>query len=400
MSPTRSANATTNPDMSSHAREHLGRVLDTSMGTNPAFAAVVLGLALMTVWLGTYAAGGTKSVLPQMFYLPIIFAASRFGWSGAVLTAGLAGILTGPLMPLDVAAGTAQTPCAWIARLVAFLIVGVVVAWLSGESRVSVIDYARDARDARTLLQGLHQGDFAVHYQPIVELQTGRTTGAEALCRWHHVALGSVPPSVFIPLAERTGHISPIGAFVLHEALRQGAAWRHDGDDVVVAVNVSPHQLSEPDFFTQVHSALLDAGLAPERLCVEITETAIMRDRATALDHVRALHDLGVKIALDDFGTGQASLAYLQDFPIDILKIDLTFVRTVDSDATSAALLRGIIQMARALGAATVAEGIERPTQLDMLRTLGCDYGQGYHLGRPVPPSAFNFTCDAAVWRR
>lgn len=390
-------NDTANPGMSSQAREHLGRLLDTSMGTNAAFAAVVLALAVMTVWLGMYAAGGTKSVLPQMFYLPIIFAASRFGWSGAVLTAGLAGTLTGPLMPLDVTAGTAQAPGAWIARLATFLTVGVVVAWLCGESRVSVIDYARDARDARNLLQGLDHGDFSVHYQPIVELQTGRMTGAEALCRWHHNTLGNIPPSAFIPLAERTGHIASVGAFVLREALRQTAAWRRQGDDVVVAVNVSPHQLSELDFFTQVSSALRDAGLAPEGLCVEITETAIMRDRATALSHVQALHDLGVTIALDDFGAGQASLAYLRDFPIDILKIDLTFVSAVDSDPTSAALLTGIVQLARALGAATVAEGIERPTQLDTLRTLGCDYGQGYYLGRPAPASALDFTCDTAV---
>jgi len=154
---------------------------------------------------------------------------------------------------------------------------------------------------------------------------------------------------------------------------------------VVMAVNVSAHQLSEPDLFSQVRTTLLDAGLRPASLCIEITETAIVRDRPTALGHVRALHDLGVTIALDDFGSGHASLAYLLDFPIDILKIDVAFVSTVDSDARSAALVSGIVQLARALGAKTIAEGIERPEQLDTLRAMGCDYGQGYLLGRPGP---------------
>ncbi|MBN9325710.1 MAG: hypothetical protein BGO38_08915 [Cellulomonas sp. 73-145] len=371
--------------MSSHTRERLGHLLDTSTRTGPAFAAALIVLTVAAAWLGTYAAGGTKSVLPQMFYLPIIFAAGRFGWVGAAATAGLSGIVTGPLMPLDVAAGLAQTPEAWVARLVAFLTVGVVVAWLTGESRVSVIDFARDARAARVLLRGLERGDFTVHYQPVVDLSTGRTTGFEALCRWDGEALGAASPSVFIPLAERTGTVGPIGRFVLREALRQGAAWQGDGCDVVMAVNVSAHQLSEPDLFSQVRTTLLDAGLRPASLCIEITETAIVRDRPTALGHVRALHDLGVTIALDDFGSGHASLAYLLDFPIDILKIDVAFVSTVDSDARSAALVSGIVQLARALGAKTIAEGIERPEQLDTLRAMGCDYGQGYLLGRPGP---------------
>ncbi|OZB89391.1 MAG: hypothetical protein B7X41_03010 [Microbacterium sp. 14-71-5] len=371
--------------MSSHARERLGHLLDTSTRTGPGFAAALIVLTVAAAWLGTYAAGGTKSVLPQMFYLPIIFAAGRFGWAGAAATAGLSGIVTGPLMPLDVAAGLPQTPEAWVARLVAFLTVGVVVAWLTGESRVSVIDFARDARAARVLLRGLERGDFTVHYQPVVDLCTGRTTGFEALCRWDGEALGGASPSVFIPLAERTGTVGPIGQFVLREAVRQGAAWQGDGFDVVMAVNVSAHQLSEPDLFSQVRTTLRDAGLRPASLCIEITETAIVRDRPTALGHVRALHDLGVTIALDDFGSGQASLAYLLDFPIDILKIDVAFVSTVDSDARSAALVKGIVQLARALGAKTIAEGIERPEQLDTLRAMGCDYGQGYLLGRPGP---------------
>lgn len=170
-----------------------------------------------------------------------------------------------------------------------------------------------------------------------------RVRGAVPLGRGR--ARGRLPFGVH-PARRRTGTVGPIGRFVLREALRQGAEWRRDGCDVVMAVNVSAHQLSEPDLFSLVHATLRDTGLRPEGLCIEITETAIVRDRPTALGHVRALHDLGVTIALDDFGSGHASLAYLLDFPIDILKIDVAFVSTVDSDARSAALVSGIVQLA------------------------------------------------------
>jgi EAL domain-containing protein (putative c-di-GMP-specific phosphodiesterase class I) len=384
---------TPHTQISSPARERLGRALDASLRTGTGFAAALVTLGIVAAWLSTYAAGGTKSVLPQLFYLPIIFAASRFAWPGAIATAGVAGVLAGPLMPLDVSASTAQSPAAWAARLVAFLTIGLLMAWLSGESSGSIISFACDARGAGNLRRALDRQEFEVHYQPFVDLRTGRTTGFEALCRWQDPARGTVPPSEFIPLAERTGTIIPIGAFVLQQAVQQGAAWQAGGaGDLVVAVNVSAHQLCEPDFFTQVCDALGDAGLRPRQLCIEITETAIIRDRHTALEHITSLHDMGVLIALDDFGTGHASLAYLQDFPIDILKIDLSFVSTVDTDHKSAALVAGIIQLARALGASTIAEGIERRAQLETLRALGCDHGQGYHLGRPGPPPATHGT--------
>ena len=352
LSPTESAA----PQRSSRFRERLGRGFDTSLRTGAGFAMALVVLGIVGAWLGTYAAGGTKTVLPQLFYVPIIFAASRFGWRGAIATAVFAGVLAGPVMPLDVIAGTPQSVAAWAARLLMFLTIGLLVAWLCGESSGSIISFALDARGACDLRRALDRREFEVHYQPFIDLRTGRTTGFEALCRWQDPARGTVPPSEFIPLAERTGTIIPIGAFVLREAVKQGAAWQADGaDDLIVAVNVSAHQLCQPDFFTQVSDALHDAGLRPQQLCIEITETAIVRDRHTALEHINALHAMGVRIALDDFGTGHASLAYLQDFPIDILKIDLSFVSTVDTDPRSAALVTGITQLARALGAATIA---------------------------------------------
>jgi EAL domain-containing protein (putative c-di-GMP-specific phosphodiesterase class I) len=350
--------------ISAGARERLGRALEASLRTSNTAAAVLVGLGIAVAWLGTYAAGGTRSVLPQLFYLPIVFAAGRFGWLGATAAAGIAGVLVGPLMPLDVSAGTAQAPAAWAVRLVAFVTIALIVAWLSGESSGSIISFARDARGARNLRRALDRCEFDVHYQPFVDLRTGRTTGFEALCRWQDPAHGTVPPSQFIPLAERTGMILPIGAFVLQRAVQQAAAWQAGGaEDLLVAVNVSAHQLCQPDFSTQVCDALGDAALAPQQLCIEITETAILRDRPTALEQITSLHQMGVRIAVDDFGTGEASLAYLQDFPVDIIKIDMSFVSTVDTDHKSAALVTGIIQLARALGASTIAEGIERPPQ-------------------------------------
>ncbi|PVU81429.1 EAL domain-containing protein (plasmid) [Cellulomonas sp. WB94] len=385
--PTQKLTEAARPQTTSRVRERIGRGFDTSLRTGASFATALVVLGVAAAWLGTYEAGGTKTVLPQLFYLPIVFAASRFGWRGTLVTAVVAGVLAGPVMPLDVIAGTPQSVAAWAARLLMFLTIGLLVAWLSGESSDSIISSALDARGAHNLRRALDRFEFDVHYQPIVNLRTGRTTGFEALCRWQDPARGTVPPSAFIPLAERTGTIIPIGAFVLREAAQQCATWEADGvGDLIVAVNVSAHQLSQPDFFTQVRDVLHDAGLRPSQLCIEITETAIVRDRPTALQHINALHDMGVCIALDDFGTGQASLAYLQDFPVDVLKIDLSFISTVDTDQKSATLVAGIIQLARALGASTIAEGIERPAQLETLRALGCSYGQGYHLGRPCPP--------------
>jgi EAL domain-containing protein (putative c-di-GMP-specific phosphodiesterase class I) len=367
-----------------NTRERLGRALETSLGTGAAFAVAVVGLGIVAAWCGTYLAGGSRSVLPHAFYLPIIFAAHRFRWPGALVGAIAAGVAVGPFMPLDVSAGTTQSPSAWAARLVAFLTIGLLVAWLSGESRPSIITFARDARGARRLRQGLDRGEFAAHYQPVFDLSTGDVAGFEALCRWQDPVVGNVSPADFIPLAERTGDVVAIGVFMLQQATHQAASWgRLDLSQTFMAVNVSAVQLCHPDFFAQVSAALRDSGLAPPRLFVEITETDIIRDRRTALSHIAALHDLGVLVALDDFGTGHASLAYLQDFPIDVVKIDISFVATVDSDPKSAALVAGIIQLARALGAVTVGEGIERHTQLEALHALGCDYGQGYYLARP-----------------
>jgi EAL domain-containing protein (putative c-di-GMP-specific phosphodiesterase class I) len=249
----------------------------------------------------------------------------------------------------------------------------------------------RDHGDAGALRHALAVGEVHAHYQPIVSLVDGRVVGFEALCRWDSPRRGSTRPAQFIPMAERTGVIVPLGRLMLTAAVGQASAWHQSGHNGwVVTVNVSAEQLSRPDLVTDVRAALDAAGLAPSNLCLEITETALVRDPVVATANVRAVHGLGVRVALDDFGTGHSSLAYLQDFPVDIIKIDKSFVDGVDVEPQALALVRAVVGLAHALGATTIAEGIERPSQMEALTAVGCDLGQGYLLGRPAPAAQYS----------
>ena len=363
----------------------LERAFDRSAGMPSGIAVVLVGLGLAGAWTATYLAGGSRTVLPHAFYLVIIVAAGRFGWPGAVLAGGAAGLLAGPLMPLDVDAGTAQLAVAWWGRMMAFLLVGLLVAWLTSRSRGSIVDRVRDARSAGELRQALRKGQFELHYQPLVDLESREILGFEALCRRRDPIAGLVGPGDFIPVAERTGVIVPIGEFVLHQAVRQVAAWNREGHTYGVAVNVSARQLGDARLVDHVAAALRDANLDAGLLTVEVTETAVIADFPTALERLRDLRRLGVRIAVDDFGTGQSSLSYLHRLPIDVIKIDRQFVAEVLLDHRSAAMVTGIIQLARALGAEVIAEGVEQQDEVHALRALGCTIGQGYHLGRPAP---------------
>lgn len=367
-------------------RERLGNVLVASLRMNAPAAIGCTAAGLVAVSLVIAFTGGAPNPLVHLYYLPIIFAASRFQWRGGLVAGLIAGAAAGPLLPLDVVANVDPLAPTWLVRLAIFVAIGVLVAWLAGESSRGVSAFVRDARGARDLRRGLDRGEFVAFYQPIIDLDTGQTAGFETLCRWRHPVHGITSPADFIPLAERTGAIIPLGAWILQDATRQAAEWVADGAvDLVVAVNVSASQLCQVDFAQVVAAALDAARLSPRRLCLEITETAILHDRDTALANLETLHLSGVLIALDDFGTGESSLAYLHDFPIDIVKIDLSFVGRVDRDERGAALVSAIIEMAKALGASTIGEGIERQSQLDALRALGCDQGQGFLLGRPAP---------------
>ncbi|GIF19709.1 hypothetical protein Ate02nite_24390 [Paractinoplanes tereljensis] len=234
--------------------------------------------------------------------------------------------------------------------------------------------------------------EFELRYQPIVRLSSGEITGVEALIRWLHPERGIVPPVEFIPLAEETGLIVPIGEWVLREATRQVAEWntRRAGRPLTVSVNISAVQLEHTVLPDVVRSALDAAGLPADRLTLELTESLLVDHRPETLQRLHDIKALGVRLAIDDFGTGYSSLAYLRQFPVDIIKIDKSFVDDVVDEPTAAALTHGIIQLGRALQLSTIAEGIEHAGQLTSLAGGNCELGQGYYFAEPLTESAFD----------
>ncbi|KFN49235.1 hypothetical protein P873_11765 [Arenimonas composti TR7-09 = DSM 18010] len=230
------------------------------------------------------------------------------------------------------------------------------------------------------------RGELSVHYQPIFRLADGRLMGAEALCRWDHPRLGVVPPSVFIEVAEQSGLIEALGRNVLQQACRDAASWSQPGQEKpFVSVNISPRQLRTGDLPDVVASALRATGLLAEQLHLELTETAVLGDEVQASALLSRLRATGVKVWLDDFGTGFSGLSHLRRVPVDGVKIDRSFVADVLRDPDDLALTSAIIAMAHSLGITVVAEGIEAEGQYEVLRERGCDQGQGFWLGRPMP---------------
>ncbi len=243
------------------------------------------------------------------------------------------------------------------------------------------------------LARGIGRGELLVHHQPIVELTSGRAVGVEALVRWLHPTRGLISPDQFIMLAEESGSIAALGAFVLRQAcadVHQRNTENPGERPLYASVNVSAMQLQRAEFADEVEAALVESGLPPQRLVIELTESAMFRDTTTTIERLQALRDRGVRIAIDDFGTGYASLTYLQRFPVDILKIAKEFVGPADSDGAEWAFTGAIAALAQRLGLLVVAEGIEDAGQLARLRDLGCDYGQGYLFARPGPMDLIN----------
>jgi diguanylate cyclase (GGDEF)-like protein/PAS domain S-box-containing protein len=237
-----------------------------------------------------------------------------------------------------------------------------------------------------SLRHALEREEFVLHYQPQIELASGRIVGMEALLRWRHPELGMVSPADFIPLAEETGLIVPIGEWVLRSACAQNRAWQIAGlPPLRIAVNFSARQFRQVDLVGLVSDALAVSGLAAAHLDVELTESMLMQGPEQVIDTLQRLKAMGVRIALDDFGTGYSSLAYLRRFPIDEIKIDKSFVRDIDSTSGAASLVQAIIGIARSLDLGVVAEGVETPAQHRFLRKHGCDRMQGYLFSRPLP---------------
>lgn len=235
----------------------------------------------------------------------------------------------------------------------------------------------------------MENGLFRLHYQPQVCLNDGQLLGAEALVRWTDAELGNVPPSTFIPLAEESGFIVNIGNWVLQEAVRQAVLWQNSGRPVVVSVNVSALQFQQGDFVDRVAQTIANAGLRPELLELELTESILLQDANEALARLHALAQLGVSLAIDDFGTGYSSLAYLKKFPISKLKIDRTFVMGLPDDESDRAIVSATIGMARALKLAVVAEGVETRAQRDYLKSLQCESYQGFLCSPGLPAIEF-----------
>ena len=267
----------------------------------------------------------------------------------------------------------------------------------------SVAVYEQQEGDARARLsltsrlrRAIGDGDLRLHYQPIVSLHDGCLTGVEALVRWEDPAHGLIPPGDFIPIAEETGLIDPIGDWVVEELCTAAARWAGAGQRPRLSFNLSPRQLRRTDLVSSIAQRIAAHGLRPEQFCAELTETAIMSDAHRHRSLLDELHEAGLTIAIDDFGAGHSSLARLRDLPVQVLKVDRAFLDRVPSDRGSAAIVAAILSLADALDMTTIVEGIETNEQLLFLQANECPFGQGYLLGRPVPAEALALLAPAS----
>lgn len=249
------------------------------------------------------------------------------------------------------------------------------------EDLLEQVEFEADLRRA------IERQEFVLHYQPIINLQTEEMIGMEALVRWNHPERGLIPPVKFIPVAEETGLIVPLGQWILEEACRQARSWQiefSDRENFSITVNLSNKQIQEESLVRTIASALSDSGLPARNLILEITENTMLQETESVIEKLTKLKNLGIKLAIDDFGTGYSSLSYLQRFPIDVLKIDKSFIDKLNQGREGAAVARAIITMSETLRLKTIAEGIETINQNSVLQSLGCEFGQGYHFSKPL----------------
>jgi EAL domain-containing protein (putative c-di-GMP-specific phosphodiesterase class I) len=247
----------------------------------------------------------------------------------------------------------------------------------------------------RALRHALERGELRAYYQPQIHIATRTRVAAEALVRWEHPARGLVLPAEFIPVAEETGLIAPIGDWMLRQACAQAKRWEHAGPDrdpIGVSVNLSPRQLTRPDLPHRIRGILADERIGPEILCLEVTESVFLDDAEASAQALCSLKDLGLRLAIDDFGTGYSSLAYLKQLPFDELKIDASFVSGLGRSSDDEAIVATTIDMTQRLGMITAGEGVETPAQLTRLAALGCDLAQGFHISPPAPADLLDST--------
>lgn len=278
----------------------------------------------------------------------------------------------------------------------------------AGRARIQAFDSEIHRRVLRRIeleseiRRALRDDEFALHYQPQVDLISGRIVGVEALLRWEHPTLGAIPPAEFVPIAEDTGLILPLGRWVLREALDQLRAWSEDRKCRglgTVTINISPVQLGDPNFVEDVRCALRDSDVEPSAVCLELTESSLMQGPSRTIDVLTELQSLGVYLGVDDFGTGHSSLARLRDLPVEIVKIDRSFVDGLGRDTHDSAIVASIMSLAFAMGLHAIAEGVEQPAQAKALTRLGCTTAQGFLFSRAQPPSAISALCGTRLWR-
>ncbi len=249
-----------------------------------------------------------------------------------------------------------------------------------------------------SLQNALRQGELCLHYQPLIELQSRRIIGVEALVRWQHPQKGLIPPVHFIPLAEETGLIIPLGEWVIRAACEQLKQWQLAGKGPLsMAVNVSARQISNGDLVAVVRQSLAASGLEARALELELTESMAMGSLEQTVSQLQQLSALGVQAVIDDFGTGYSSLSYLKYLPVKKLKIDRSFIRGINKDASDAAIVTSVINLAHELGLTVVAEGVEFEAQYQKLKDLGCDYAQGYLFSKPLPATEFEELLDRCI---
>lgn len=371
---------------------------------NPAFVLLVAVL-FAGGWATSFFAGGASQLPPHLFYVPVIMLGLRYGAGGALAAAVLASFVAGPALPADVAAAVPQATSDWVGRGLFFAVIGVVT---TSQVKATLVAERRELEAAKReteLRAAIDQDQLELHYQPIIHVGSGDLVGAEALVRWNHPAWGLLGPDQFLGFAEQRGVINALGDWVLTTAVEDMRAWKRalGGGPLPIqelAVNVSRRQFNHANHLVTTLDRLIGEGELPIRLVVEVTETALAENDTTLVDQLMELRLRGVRIAVDDFGTGQSTVLAVRDLPVDVIKIDQTFVQGMDIDASNQAIIENALDLANRLGLQTIAEGVETTAQLHALADMGATHVQGYRITRPLPPDEFIvWTEQFATWK-
>ncbi len=364
-------------------------------------ALVAIVATLGAAWGISYLSGGSKTVGPQLFYAPVLIAATRFGHIGALWVGVLAGVLCGPFLPFDVDAGLEQSLENWTVRLVFFVVIGQVIAALHERSLPVVQERISHRLFRQRLASALDAGEIQAVFQPIVDLGSGQIVGVEALARWYPSEREVVMPLEFIPQAEAAGVITSIDLAILENATTEAVRWSEAGlidlDHFFVTVNFSGGGFDDDGLARQVGEIVGRCGLKPSAVLIEVTESALVNDLQRAASRMVELKAVGVGLALDDFGVGQSSLAALHRYPVDVVKLDRTFLDLDTYERPE--VLEGIVHLANGFSEhLVIAEGIESVNHLQQVRAAGGCFGQGYLFDRPLDRREIVRALDAGAY--